>query len=332
MLFSVLAVVMNIVRTSQASSTIREMRKNVYANVEFQEVIAWTEAENGVLAILVFLVTLKLLRLIRYNEHVALFSRTLRASGKLLSSYMIVFLIGFMAFLHFGILIFEAGSMEYSTLLTGAYYQLELVLGKVKKRPIEELANANRTFGKVFSGLLLLNLTILFMNFFISAINESLENARNAFIANNLYDLVDETGVENDENKMFFDNISEFIKRSRTTKEKASELSKKYGDENEPPNKCNKAATIDYDKISTAIEASRKKQNDESLLSSFYDEVSVALKELRCAHSRQDDSTCYIEELRKREKGFCGRLHSIVQEEYDDEETFHLLCHQILNE
>ena len=110
-----LAVVMNIVRSSQAVSTIRKMRENIYAHVNFQEVIAWSEAENGVLGAVAFLVTLKLLRLIRFNEHVAVLSRTLKVSTKLLWSFMAVFLVIFMAFMHFGILIFGTGSEKYSS-------------------------------------------------------------------------------------------------------------------------------------------------------------------------------------------------------------------------
>jgi len=63
--FSVLGVVMNIVRSSKAVSITRKMNTNIYANVDFQEVMAWTEAENGALGILAALVALKLLRLVR---------------------------------------------------------------------------------------------------------------------------------------------------------------------------------------------------------------------------------------------------------------------------
>ena len=86
----------------------------LYLNTQMQlskkSVIVWTEAEIGVLGILVFTVTLKLLRLIRFNTHIAVFLRTLKVSSKLLRSYMAVLPIGFMAFLLFGIPIFGAGS------------------------------------------------------------------------------------------------------------------------------------------------------------------------------------------------------------------------------
>jgi len=91
---------------------------------------------------------------------------------------MVVFLIGFVAFMHFGTLVFATGSERYSSLLKAMYFPLELVLGKVKKRPIDELSDANKTCGKIFSALILVSLTILAINFFISGINDALLKAK----------------------------------------------------------------------------------------------------------------------------------------------------------
>ena len=152
--FSVLAVVMYIVQSDRVTSAIRKLHENVYANVSFQEAIAWLEAENAVLGILTFIVTAKLLRLIRFNQHVAEFSKTLETSARLLSSFVVVLLIFFLAFLHFGILIFGKGAEYYSSVLKATYFQLELTLGRVKARPINDLAEANDTFGRIFAALL----------------------------------------------------------------------------------------------------------------------------------------------------------------------------------
>ena len=329
--FSVLAVVMNIARSSQAVSTIRKMRANIYANVNFQEVIAWSEAENGVLGVVVFLVTLKLLRLIRFNEHVAVLSRTLKVSAKLLWSFMAVFVVGFMAFMHFGILIFGTGSEKYSSLLKAIYFQLELCLGRVKARPIKELSDANTTFGRIFASTLLLSLTILFMNFFIAAINDALLEARNSVIPNELCDLVDEHSVKSDRRrKAFFDAISKRIKE-KTSNDKLPVVGHIDG---KVITVSNKKQTIDFDIISKAIAASRKKENQELTLSkpdsfrrkSFFDTVSDSIRRSRLSRAVRKYQ---IKKLRKKEKYLFQRLDNIVRAEFDEEETFSLLCHQI---
>ena len=115
MFFSVLAVIMYMVKSDRVTSAVRKLQDNIYANISFQEAIVWLESENAVLGILTFIVTAKLLRLIRFNQHVAEFSKTLQTSARLLSSFVVVLLAFFVAFLHFGILIFGKGSEFYSS-------------------------------------------------------------------------------------------------------------------------------------------------------------------------------------------------------------------------
>ena len=107
-----------------------------------------------------------------------IFSAVQYLSLKRLLSFTFVFSIAFVALLNFGILIFGETVLRYSTLKKAVYFQLEMVLGKVKSRPINELATANETFGRVFAGALLVSLTIVFMNFFIAVINDSLLEAQ----------------------------------------------------------------------------------------------------------------------------------------------------------
>ena len=422
--FSVLTVVMNIVRSSEAVSIIRKMNKNIYANVNFQEVVALTEAENAVLGILVFLVSLKLLRLIRYNKQVVVFSRTLKASANLLSSFMVVFVIGFVAFLHFGMLIFETGSVKYSSFLRATYFQLVLVLGKVKKRPIEELSEENRVFGRLFASLILVSLTILFMNFFIAAINDALLKAKNSVLPNKLYELLDEPGLEKDEvKKSFFDRISKLIKQSTTTSKNVSELPRMEATNSSLDAPLNAKTSVFpkerrelvdgrglrkdalkkvfFDRTSklikqsttanknvlelsskgathTFLDAPLKAKNfvfpkdhrelvdgpgleKDDLKERFFDKISTLIKQsttpnknvsevprkdaadttlekydrsetisqLRREPLAKDVTELKLNELREKEEYVFQRLDSIVRADYDEDDTFNLLCHQI---
>lgn len=64
-------------------------------------------------------------------------------------------------------------------------------LGRVKARLINELSDANETFGRIFAPALILSLTIL-GDFFIAARNDALLEASNCYTQNEIYDLVDE--------------------------------------------------------------------------------------------------------------------------------------------
>ena len=258
-----LAVVIYIVRSKSAVTTIQKLKQNVYANVNFQDVVIFLEVENAVLGILTFIVTAKLLRLIRFNKHVIVFSRTVRTSARFLTSYSVIFFIASMAFLHFGVLVFGPGSAHYSSVLRATYFQLELTLGRVKARSINELADANETFGRIFSSLLLLSLTVVGMNFFISMMNDALMKAKAANYENELFDLVDESKsmAENPKHVELFNVVSKTMSQVKTEqKVDKDHVSKSDGNCEEKQDK----RLVDFDFISAAISASRR-QNVETL-------------------------------------------------------------------
>ena len=226
-----------------------------------QEVIIWLEIENAALEILTFIVTAKLLRLIRFDQHVVVFSKTLKTSARLLSSFTVIMLICFTAFLHFGVLIFGTGSRHYSSILRATYFRLELTRGRVKARPIYELADANDTFGRIFAVLLLFTLTILAMNIFIAIMNDALMNAKACANENEVYDLLDENWSQKEgENKRIFDAISKSTKLT-----KGNEIVKMTKTEirncGENPNK---KRVVNFDAISKAIIASREESVENS--------------------------------------------------------------------
>ncbi len=208
--FSVLAVITHIVQSQKVTSVIRKIHENVYGNESFQEALVWREVDNVVLGFLVFFVSVKLLRLIRFNKHVGMFSITLNNSARLLAPFSVILLTLFVAFLHFGILIFGAGFERYSSVLKAIYFQLELTLGRVKARSINELALTNKMFGRIFAAMILLSITILAMNFFIVILNDGLAEAKNTAKESALYDpSVDECSrKKTSQRHQFYDHIS----------------------------------------------------------------------------------------------------------------------------
>lgn len=352
-IFSVLAVVMYIVRSDRAFSTVQELQKNIYANVSFRQVIIWLEVENAVLGILTFFITVKLLRLIRFNEHVAVFSKTLKTSARLLSSFNVVFLICFMAFLHFGVLIFGTGSEHYSSVLRATYFQLQLTLGRVKARPINELADANDTFGRIFAAFLLLSLTVVAMNFFIAIMNDALTNAKTSTLESELYDLIDKHDcLGGRENKDIFDAIS---KRMQQMKVEKTSVKLKDKEVTNHENNCSKRRVLNFDLISKTIIASREGNMvtliDEKAVASnvrrksFFDKVSGFIGKLKLTSDDLNDKEqsskqttkvrfsedvikSQLQKLRKQKKYLFQRLDNIVQGHLEEEEKFHLLCHE----
>ena len=344
-LFSLIAVVMYIIRQSKAISTMDKLHKNIYSNLSFQEAITCQEVENVALGTLTFIVTIKLLRIIRFNNYVALFSTTLKISGRSLSSFSIVLSIFFVAFLHFGVLMFGSVTERYSSVLKGAYFQLELTLGRVKARPINELAQADTIYAKIFAFLILFTLTILCMNFFIGIINDALLDAKNFVSESELYDLIDENRCSSSkERKEFFDAISNKLKRSRTSKMSAEVKNKESGNIGlDPTNSSN----LNFDLISQAIIAWRKKRSRETIdkqqcstrRQALFDRISNMLKSLKgesnddCSKRREKKKVRFQEDvvesslrkLRRRQHDLLQRLESIVSGFTTEEEEFDYL-------
>ena len=343
--FSLISVVMYIMRRNRAISSIGKLHKNIYANLSFREAITCQEVEKAVLGILTFIVTTKLLRIIRFNNYVALFSTTLKISARSLSSFIIVLSIFFVAFLHFGVLMFGSVTKRYSSVLKGAYFQLELTLGRVKARPINELAEANTTYAKIFTFLILFTLTILCMNFFIGIINDALLYAKNNVSESELYELINENRRSSPkERKEFYDAISNILKQSRTSKTSAELKDKESGNVGlDPKNSSN----LNFDLISQPIIAWRKKRSRETIdkqqcstrRQALFDRISNTLKSLKgesnddCSKRREKKKVRFQEDvvessllkLRKREHDLLQRLESIVSGFTTEDEEFDYL-------
>ena len=350
--FSVLAVITHIVQSKKVTSVIRKIQKNLYGNVSFQEALVWREVDNVVLGFLVFVVSVKLLRLIRFSKHVAVFSITLKNSARHLASFSVILLTLFVAFLHFGILIFGARFERYSSVLKAIYFQLELTLGRVKARPINELALTNKMFGRIFAAMILLSITILAMNFFIVIVNETLAEAKNTAKENALYDpSVDECSRKiTSQRHQFYDHISDRL-RQRKLEEVLARSRRKTEDGIPEVNSRNSTMT-NFDLISHCGKATREKNIEESGNAklnnsgkkSFFDQVSniiYARNEHRCHLNKKEKKVRFAEDVTKSQfrrlqatkKDLFQRLDSIVQEysrEAEEEEKFELILDKMV--
>ena len=186
-----------------------------------------------------------------------LFSITLKNSARHLASFSVIFLILFIAFLHFGILIFGAGFERYSSFLKGSVFQVELTLGRVKARPVNQLELTNKMFGRIFAAMILLTTTIIAMNFFIVILNDALAEAKNTAKESPLYDAgVDECSwKKTNQRHQFYDKISDCLRRRKL--EETLARSRKAED-GTPEVKSRNSRAINFDVISQQIKASRK--------------------------------------------------------------------------
>jgi len=175
-IFSFLVVVFYVIKSKMVLKSAIKVKENPFVPVSFGEAITWHHAENAVLAIAVFIVTVKLLRMIRFNPHISIMMTSFRVSRGLLFSYSIIFIIIFLSYAQFGLLAFGSDIPRYSTFQRTLYSEFLMCLGG--KMDLAELMRVNRVLGPLFGFSFNMLMAFIFVNFFIAILNDSYEDVK----------------------------------------------------------------------------------------------------------------------------------------------------------
>ena len=173
---SVSSVIFYMMREKAVLITVRAIQANPFEISNFHRALGWTNWENAAIALTIFMVTVKLLNLIRFNPFVIFFFSSFRQSAGYQFSYLIFFLIIFNAFVISGKQFFGHSVFEYSTYLQAVISQFEFILGKAV--PIDDLKRENPFLGPSFALLYNVTVTIFLANMIVSVLNESYTDAK----------------------------------------------------------------------------------------------------------------------------------------------------------
>ena len=175
-IFSVASVAFYMIRAKSVLNTIKSIQANPYEVMHFHTALGWLNLENASIAVAVFMVTVKLLNLIRFNPHVIYLFSSFRQSVGYQLSYVFFFLIVFNAFVVTGMQLFGGIVIEYSSYLNAVMSQFEFLLGKAV--PLQALRSDKPFIGPTFVFLFCLSTTIFLMNMLVSILNESYGDAK----------------------------------------------------------------------------------------------------------------------------------------------------------
>lgn len=173
---SIASVAANIMRSKTVLSSVKSIQNNPYEIVHFHSSLDWANWENASIAVAIFMATLKLLNLLRFNSHVIFLFLSFRQSLGYQVSYAVFFSIIFNAFVFSGIQFFGKTVHSYSSYMQAVVAQFEFLLGKAV--PLDDLRNENRFLGPAFAFSYTLITTILFMNMIVSVLNEAYADAK----------------------------------------------------------------------------------------------------------------------------------------------------------
>ena len=174
--FSIASVAFYMIRAKSVLKSIKAIQNNPYEIIHFHSALDWANWENAAIAVAIFMVTVKLLNLIRFNPYVIyLFSSFHQSVGYQLS-YVCFFFILFNAFVISGKHFFGYTVHEYSSYMRAVISQFEFLLGKAV--PLDELRSEHPFLGPTFASLYNITMTIVLMNMLVSVLNESYTDAK----------------------------------------------------------------------------------------------------------------------------------------------------------
>ncbi|XP_014663634.1 PREDICTED: uncharacterized protein LOC106806271 [Priapulus caudatus] len=97
------------------SLALSQFREDHYQFVNFMNMVSYTEMYITIISIVLFIATIKLLRLLSFNKRIASFSRTLQYLKKPLGNFMLVFLLCYVPFSILAHLVFGRAVAQFAT-------------------------------------------------------------------------------------------------------------------------------------------------------------------------------------------------------------------------
>ena len=168
---TIASIVMFFFKEKYASSFIMSVRENPFETLSTDYLVFWSEAEIYLLSVVIFVITVKILRFIRFNHHISKIVKTIKDSAKGLASFFVVFFCVLMAFTQLGYLIFGSVLPPYSSFFNAMRAILQMLLGG--NMYFFELQSANRILGPTFVFFYMVSMTMIMLNMFLAIINEA---------------------------------------------------------------------------------------------------------------------------------------------------------------
>ena len=165
------SVVIYFLKAKYTSSFVKKVRNNPFETSSADYIVLWSMVEIYVLSFLIFIVTMKFLRLIRFNRQVCQMMGTLARAVRPLVSYFVVFVSAVLAYTQLAFLLFSSAMGPYSSFLNSLRAVLQMLLGG--KMFFYEIKSVNGLLGPLFVFLYMFTMTFILLNMFLAILNES---------------------------------------------------------------------------------------------------------------------------------------------------------------
>ena len=155
---------------------------------QFDTLGFWSAQFNNVLALLTFIVWVKVFKYISFNKTMSQLSSTLSRCSKDIAGFGVMFFIVFFAFAQLGYLLFGTQVKDYSSFGTAVFTLLRLILGDFN---FYDLEAANRVLGPVFFLSYIFFVFFVLMNMFLAIINDTYAEVKSEITGDDEFAVMD---------------------------------------------------------------------------------------------------------------------------------------------
>ena len=168
---AVVAMTQYFFKAKYTSDFVRRVRKNPFETSSSDYIVRWCHLEIWLLSFAVFLVTIKMLRLIKFNHHICHLTHTVKSAVRHLASYSLVFTGTLLAYTQLGTLLFGSNAAPYSNMARSLRMLLERLLGN--NMYTQELKAENDVTGQLFTFAYSVSIAMILINMFLTILNAS---------------------------------------------------------------------------------------------------------------------------------------------------------------
>lgn len=169
--------ILYITRWWQVDKNFLKLRYNPKDFVSFQYAGAADESLSLIMGLLVFLVTIRFLKLFRFNKRMSLLGSTIAACAKPLAAFLVNFMLVFLAYAILAFLAFSGDNENFKNFLTTFETQTSIILGDFDYRDIEA---TNRLLGPAYFFTFMYFSVFYLLNMFMAILNDSFADVKSS--------------------------------------------------------------------------------------------------------------------------------------------------------
>jgi len=164
-------------KESRTSKFVKEIQENPFKTSSTDNIVYMSDIETYLLSFVIFIVTIKFLRLIKFNRHVCQVLGTLQRAAAKVLSFMIVFVTIILAYTQVGFLVFSSDVSSYSSFYCSFRAMLLLLFGG--EMHFHDLQSTSRYVAPAFLFGYLSTMAMVLLNMFLAIFNDSYHEINN---------------------------------------------------------------------------------------------------------------------------------------------------------